>query len=85
MNYTVQETDHREYKWVWCGRYALPLGLLVANKLNDQLDQTALTGYFLNYASSIDHELYPVEDLGMGTTAPAKSSHWVSYIGMGYK
>ncbi len=85
VQYTVQETDHREYKWTWCGRYAVPLGLSVSNKLNQFLFQEALSGQFINYASSIDHALFEVEDIRMGTTAPANSHHWVGYVGMGYK
>lgn len=82
--YTVQASDYHEYKWTWCGRYAVPLGLLTANKLNEKLINKPINGHFLNYASSIDHVPYPVEDLGMGTTAIATSRHWVSYVGMGY-
>jgi AmmeMemoRadiSam system protein B len=85
VRYTVKEEDYHEYRWTWCGRYAVPLGLLTANTLNKKLLNQPLRGYFLNYANSIDHPFYPVEDLGMGTTAPANSRHWVGYVGMGYK
>jgi len=85
VKYTVQESDYREYKWTWCGRYAIPLGLLTANRLNERLFNQPVNGQFLSYANSIDHLLYPVEDLGMGTTAPANPRHWVGYVGMGYK
>ena len=85
VNYTVQESDFREYKWTWCGRYSIPLGLLTANKLNIRINNKALNGTLVEYANSIDHEFYPVEDLGMGTTAPANSHHWVGYAGIGYK
>ncbi len=83
--YTVQKADHRAYKWTWCGRYALPLGMLVANRLQENLYQTSLFGEVLGYATSIDHSLFTVEDLGMGTTAPANSHHWVGYVGVGYR
>ncbi len=85
VNYTVQEKDYREYKWTWCGRYSVPLGLLTANRLNERIFSKPLNGQFLSYANSIDHPLYPVEDLRMGITAPANPRHWVSYVGMGYK
>ena len=85
VQYTVQEKDYREYKWYWCGRYSIPLGLLTANRLNERLFNQPVNGRFLHYATSIDHLLYPVEDLGMGTTAPANPRHWVGYVGMGYK
>ncbi len=83
--YTVEKNDYRSYKWTWCGRYSLPLGLLTATKLSRQLTKNDLTGELLNYATSIDHPLYPVEDIGMGTTAIATSRHWVGFVGVGYK
>jgi AmmeMemoRadiSam system protein B len=82
---TVQETDYKEYKWVWCGRYSVPFGLAFANKLNILQNDVSLTGEFLDYASSIDHELIQVEDLGMGTTAIATQKHWVAYASMKYE
>ena len=27
-DYTVQDTNFRDYKWTWCGRYSVPFGLL---------------------------------------------------------
>jgi MEMO1 family protein len=82
---TVQERDYKEYKWVWCGRYSVPFGLAFANKLNVLQNSVSLTGEFLNYASSIDHELIEVEDLGMGTTAIATQKHWVAYASIKYE
>ncbi|MCD6347132.1 MAG: AmmeMemoRadiSam system protein B [Bacteroidales bacterium] len=85
VNYTVDKSDYHQYKWTWCGRYSVPLGLLVANKLNENMYDKRLFGHFIDYASSIDHQLFTVEDIGMGITAPATPRHWVSYVGMGYK
>lgn len=82
---TVQETDYKEYKWVWCGRYSVPFGLAFANKLNVLQNNVPLTGSFLDYASSIDHTLIQVEDLGMGTTAIATQKHWVAYASIKYE
>jgi AmmeMemoRadiSam system protein B len=85
VNYTVQETDYHVYKWTWCGRYSIPLGLMTANKLNIRINKKPLEGTLVDYATSIDHEHYPVEDIGMGTTAPANENHWVGYAGIGYR
>jgi MEMO1 family protein len=83
--YTVEKDDYKEYKWVWCGRYSVPFGLAFANKLNLIVNNEALTGTFIDYQSSIDHELIPVEDLGMGTTAIATPRHWVAYVSVKYE
>ena len=66
--YTVEKKDYKEYKWVWCGRYSVPFGLSFANKLNILTHNTSLKGTFLDYETSIDHELLYVEDLGMKAT-----------------
>ena len=83
--YTVQANDYKEYKWVWCGRYSVPFGVSFANKLNQALHNKPLTGTFLDYESSIDHNLIEVEDLGMGTTAIATQKHWVAYASIKYE
>lgn len=82
---TVLESDYKAYKWVWCGRYSVPFGLAFANKLNVLQNDVPLTGEFLDYASSIDHKLIQVEDLGMGTTAIATQKHWVAYASIKYE
>ncbi len=83
--YTVQREDYKAYKWVWCGRYSVPFGLTFANKLNMLTNNAPLTGTFIDYQSSIDHELITVEDLGMGTTAIATQRHWVAYASIKYE
>jgi len=83
--YTVVDTNYREYKWPWCGRYSVPLGLLTAFHLNHLFRDKPLTGYPIGYATSIDHEMLDVEGLGMGITAPANRRHWVGYAAIGYR
>ncbi|MCM4157691.1 AmmeMemoRadiSam system protein B [Gramella sp. AN32] len=83
--YTVEADDYKAYKWTWCGRYSVPFGLLLANDLNKILNGKDLTGEFIDYRSSIKNKHIQVEDLGMGVTAPAKQTHWVAYLGMGYQ
>jgi AmmeMemoRadiSam system protein B len=82
--YTVQKDNYKEYKWTWCGRYAIPLGLLTGYQMAEMKGFT-LKGASAGYLTSIDHPGIPVEDLGMGTTAPANIRHWVGYVGVVYK
>jgi len=84
-HYTVQEENYKEYKWTWCGRYSVPFGLLVANKLNNLIEHRSLSGKMIDYRSSYHNRHIKVEDLGMGTTAPANNRHWVGYVGLGYQ
>lgn len=82
--YTVQDTNYRVYKWTWCGRYSVPFGLLVAEKMQEMLHKP-LTGVLVGYSTSLVQPKIPVSDLGMGTTAPASLRHWVGYAAVGYK
>ncbi|MCB7481001.1 AmmeMemoRadiSam system protein B [Christiangramia sediminis] len=84
-NYTVKPENYKEYNWTWCGRYSVPLGLLFANELNKITQNKNLHGEMLDYRSSLKNEHLQVEDLGMGTTAPSKPTHWVAYVGMAYQ
>lgn len=81
---TVQDTNFREYKWTWCGRYSVPFGLLTAFHLNRMIDGKTIAGSLVGYSTSIDHLPIPVKDIGMGITAPANFHHWVGYAAIGY-
>ncbi len=83
--YTVQPDNYKEYQWTWCGRYSVPFGLLFANKLNQILNDENLNGELIDYRSSLKNRHLKVKDLGMGTTAPSKPTHWVAYVGMAYQ
>lgn len=84
--FTLQESNYREYKWTWCGRYSVPLGLLTAYYLQDHFtDQDPLEGLLVGYSNSIDHEHIYVDDLMMGRTAVATPHHWVGYAAIGYR
>ena len=82
---TVQQEDYMQYNWTWCGRYSIPFGLLMANKLNLLINNTPLNGEKVGYRSSLHNKHIEVKDLGMGTTAPSSQKHWVGYAGIKYK
>jgi len=84
--FTVEEKDHKAYKWTWCGRYSVPLGLLTSSKLSELLYKKPLQGTILGYGTSIENKHIPVSDLGsMGVTAKASIRHWVGYAAVGFK
>ena len=82
--YTVQDDDYRKYKWTWCGRYSVPLGLLTAYYLKETRQDKPLFGKIIGYSSSYENIPLPVKDLGMGVTAPAYNHHWVGYAAVRY-
>jgi MEMO1 family protein len=84
--YTLDDHDHREYKWTWCGRYSVPVGLLTAWHLQQLLGAAPLEGKILGYSTSLDDQRIKVDDLdGMGVTAPATIRHWVGYAAVGFR
>lgn len=83
--YTVNQDNFREYKWTWCGRYSIPLGLLTSLNLQSLLKNNPLTGIPVAYASSISQPHVKVDDLRMGRTAVATARHWVGYPAIGFK
>ncbi len=82
---TVKEENYFEYNWTWCGRYSIPFGLLMAHNLKLIIDNEPLKGSLVDYRSSLHNEHLKVNDLKMGTTAPATNTHWVGYSGIKYK
>jgi hypothetical protein len=85
FEFTVNPNDYMEYRWTWCGRYSVPLGLLTSLNLNELIGTKSLTGHVVGYSTSIDHNHIPVEDLMMGRTAIASPGHWVGYASVGYE
>ena len=84
--YTLKKENYKEYKWTWCGRYSVPLGLLTGFYLGKNLTIKPLRGSILGYSNSLDHSHIKVDDLnGMGVTAPANIRHWVGYAAVGFK
>ncbi|MBN2683301.1 MAG: AmmeMemoRadiSam system protein B [Bacteroidales bacterium] len=83
ISYTTEENDFKAYKWTWCGRYSVPFGLLFSMHLNNKFNST-LNGKLVKYGTSLELDAIPVDDIGMGNTAPANPNHWVGYAGMVY-
>lgn len=81
-NYTLSHDNFRDYKWTWCGRYSIPVGLYASIYL-DQPGQ--LSGFVTGYSTSITSGHIPVDDLGMGRTAIATNCHWVGYAAIGFR
>ena len=80
--YTLNPENFREYKWTWCGRYSVPLGMYTGFYLNNS---EPMEGEFISYSTSITRFHIPVDDLAMGRTAIATRCHWVGYAAIGYK
>ncbi|MBU0520602.1 AmmeMemoRadiSam system protein B [bacterium] len=75
--------DVKQYKISWCGRFSIPFGLNVASRVVAELEGRPLTGYLLDYGSSVSEASLEVE--GIGVTAPNNLHHWVGYAAIGYR
>ena len=82
----VDPGDVTQYKITWCGRFSIPLGLGVAFRLAAILEGRPLTGYLLDYGTSVSEASLEVEGLsGLGPTAPNNYHHFVGYPALGYR
>ena len=80
--YTLNQDNFHEYKWTWCGRYSVPVGLYTAYYLKNS---QSLYGELSGYSTSITNIHIPVDDIRMGRTAIATNCHWVGYAALGYR
>ena len=85
VEYTVSPDNYKDYRWTWCGRYAIPLGLMTALHLQALEQGSPLTGVPVGYATSITQSQIKVDDLRMGRTGIATPRHWVGYPAIGFK
>jgi len=67
------------YRLTWCGRFAIPFGLLLLESTARGLGQDRPVGRPVAYATSVGSPELPVRDLGLGPTAPANLYHFVGY------
>lgn len=68
-----------DYRVTWCGRFAIPFGLMTLRSLGQTLDLGEPWGQPVAYATSVGSPQLAVQDLGLGATAPANLFHFVGY------
>ena len=77
--------DPTRYRHTWCGRFAVPFGLMLMSDLCAELGRPAPQGWPVAYATTLDCPLpRSLERLGLGTTAPAEFGHFVGLPGALY-
>ncbi len=67
------------YRYTWCGRFSVPLGLLLLSETARALGVPAPVGHPLAYATSVGSAELPLREAGLGATAPANLYHFVGY------
>ncbi len=75
----VNPEDPNQYRLTWCGRFAVPLGMLFLESTARSLGIKGVIAHPIAYGTSVGTPELPVRDLGMGPTAPANLYHFVGY------
>ncbi len=80
---TFVDPEHPDtYRWTWCGRFSIPLGLLTLQRL--ARGAGGATGWPVTYATSISGPELGLRDIGMAPTAPSNLYHFVGYPGAAF-
>jgi len=78
---TFVDPDHPDdYRWTWCGRFSVPLGLLTLERVTRDLG--GATSAPVAYGTSIGSPELGLRDIGMSPTAPSNLYHFVGYPGV---
>jgi len=71
------------YRWTWCGRFSVPLGLLILDRLTR--DAGGATGQPVAYGTSVGWPEVGLRDIGMSPSAPSNLYHFVGYPGVAFR
>jgi len=80
----IWETAEHPAPVLWCGRYSIPFGLLLSEKLQKARMAKPLTGRLLRQSDTYSDGVLPVQKLGIGLTAPFSLKHWVGFFSVVY-
>jgi AmmeMemoRadiSam system protein B len=80
----VNPEEPSQYRLTWCGRFAIPLGMLLLERTTAALGLPTPIGHPIAYGTSISFPELPVRVLGMGETAQANLYHFVGYPGVAF-
>ncbi len=78
----VNPGDPDEYRLTWCGRFAIPMGLLLIDRLAERTGAGTAVGHPVAYGTSVGGPELPLRPLGLGTTAPSNLYHFVGQPGV---
>ena len=80
---TFVDPDHPDdYRWTWCGRFSVPLGLLTLERLGR--DAGGAQGFPVAYATSIGGPELGLRAVGMTPSSPSNLYHFVGYPGAAF-
>ena len=80
----VDPGEPNRYRLTWCGRFSIPLGLLLLQGTAAALGLDAPVGHPISYSTSVGQPELALRDTGMGATAPANLYHFVGFPAAAY-
>jgi AmmeMemoRadiSam system protein B len=80
----VDPTQPDQYRLTWCGRFSVPFGMLLLERLANA-DGGHASARPVAYATSVGWPALPVRDVGLGETAPSNLYHFVSYPAVAFE
>jgi AmmeMemoRadiSam system protein B len=83
LHETFVDPGHPDtYRWTWCGRFSVPLGLLLLERVTRA--GGGAIGHPVAYATSVGWPELSLRDLGITPGAPCNLYHWVGYPGVAF-
>jgi AmmeMemoRadiSam system protein B len=80
----VNPEEPSQYRLTWCGRFAIPLGMLLLERTTAALGLPTPVGHPIAYGTSISSPELSVKDIGLGETAQSNLYHFVGYPAVAY-
>ena len=80
---TFVDPDHPDdYRWTWCGRFSVPLGMLTLARACR--DRGGAVAHPVAYGTSVGWPEIGLRDVGMAPTSPCNLYHFVGYPGVAF-
>jgi AmmeMemoRadiSam system protein B len=80
---TFVDPDHPDdYRWTWCGRFSVPLGLMVLERIGR--GNGGAFAHPVAYGTSVGWPELGVRDVGITPGAPCNLYHFVGYPGVAF-
>jgi AmmeMemoRadiSam system protein B len=80
---TFVDPEHPDtYRWTWCGRFSVPLGLLALQRA--ARDRGGAVGHAVAYSTSIGWPEVGLREVGMSPGSPSNLYHFVGYPGVAF-
>ncbi|MGZ5072094.1 MAG: AmmeMemoRadiSam system protein B [Usitatibacter sp.] len=80
----VDPADPDRYRRTWCGRFSVPLGMLLVGETAKRLGMDAPRTVPLALGVSVDTPELAVREVGVGPTAPANLYHFVMHPALAF-